>query len=84
MHVFVKNRAALEVTAPAAAAAVTHDALLWISYPKQSGKLESNLNRDVCWRMMQDIGWRAVMQIALDDTWSAPRFRSQDIPRGKG
>jgi hypothetical protein len=50
------------------------DRLTWIAYPK-AGQLDTDLNRDVLWRLMQGKGVRPVRQVALDETWSALRFR---------
>jgi hypothetical protein len=54
---------------------VTYDGLLWMCYPKQTGKIKSDLNRDSLWRLMQPTGFSPVTQIAVDETWSALRFR---------
>jgi hypothetical protein len=46
--------------------------VLWIAYPK-AGK--SDLKRDTLWPMLRPYGLRPISQIAIDDTWSALRFR---------
>lgn len=51
------------------------NALVWISYPKKSSKREGNLSRDVIREAMKGAGWRAVSIVAIDETWSALRFR---------
>ena len=46
---------------------------VWIAYPK-GGK--SDINRDSLWPIVRDAtGMRPITQIALDETWSALRFR---------
>jgi hypothetical protein len=50
-------------------------ALVWVAYPK-AGKLGTDLNRDRLWQLVQDEGIRPVRQIAIDEVWSALRFRS--------
>jgi len=50
-------------------------ALVWISYPKKTSKLETNLSRDAIREAMSDAGWRAVSIVAIDEVWSALRFR---------
>jgi hypothetical protein len=55
--------------------AVARDALVWVAYPK-AGKLGTDLNRDRLWQLVQNEGIRPVRQIAIDDVWSALRFRS--------
>lgn len=51
------------------------NALVWISYPKQSSNLKGALSRDVIREAMNGAGWRAVSIVAIDETWSALRFR---------
>ena len=37
--------------------------------------MKTDINRDIIWRETQETGWRPVTQVALDETWSALRFR---------
>jgi hypothetical protein len=50
------------------------DDLVWVAYPK-AGQLGTDLNRDSLARLLAEDGIRPVRQVALDDTWSALRFR---------
>jgi hypothetical protein len=61
----------------AALAAAQRDALAWVAYPK-GGKLGTDLNRDILAAALSERGVRPVRQIAIDDTWSALRFRPGD------
>lgn len=74
-QLFVRNRAELEQLGQVAFQAVKYDGLLWVCYPKQTAKVETNLNRDILWKLIEPRGLRPVTQIALDATWSALRFR---------
>jgi len=49
--------------------------LLWIAYPKQSSGIKTDVNRDILWQLSLQTGLRPVTQIAIDETWSALRFR---------
>jgi hypothetical protein len=51
------------------------NALVWVSYPKKTSKLAGNLSRDVIRKAMSGAGWRAVSIVAIDEVWSALRFR---------
>jgi hypothetical protein len=51
------------------------NALVWITYPKQTSKLKGDLSRDVIREAMNGPGWRAVSIVAIDEIWSALRFR---------
>ncbi|MBN2093661.1 hypothetical protein JW964_28835, partial [candidate division KSB1 bacterium] len=52
------------------------DVLLWFAYPKKtSKKYQSDISRNQGWQPLGDAGFEAVRQIAIDDDWSALRFR---------
>jgi hypothetical protein len=52
------------------------DAVLWIAYPKQtSKKYKCTFNRDTGWKALGDAGFEPVRQVAIDEDWSALRFR---------
>ena len=72
---FVRDKAQLLREIGPAIAATAPGGLLWIVYAKQTSNVKSDLNRDIIWHETQETGWRPVTQVALDDTWSALRFR---------
>jgi hypothetical protein len=45
---------------------------LWIAYPKGG---RADINRDSLWPIAAEYGLRPITQIALDEVWSALRFR---------
>jgi hypothetical protein len=51
------------------------NALAWISYPKKTSRNASELKRDPLREAMSGSGWRAVSIVAIDEVWSALRFR---------
>ncbi len=75
VHLFVTSIAELEEKGPAALAAIKHDGLLWFSYPKKTSKLKTDISRDAGWKTVRAAGYEAVTQVAVDETWSALRFR---------
>ena len=55
------------------------DAIVWFCYPKQtSQRYTCEFNRDTGWQVLGDHRFEPVRQIALDDDWSALRFRNID------
>jgi len=59
-------------------------ALVWITYPKKTSGVESDLSREAVWAAMEGTGWRPVSQIAIDEVWSALRFRpTEDVKSRK-
>jgi len=79
VHLFVQQRAELQDKAPAAIEAVKPDGLLWISYPKKTSRVPSDLSREVMWEVVIKFGWQAVTQISIDEVWSALRFRPASL-----
>jgi hypothetical protein len=51
---------------------LSQPAFLWICYPKGG---RADINRDSLWPMLLPYGLRPITQIAIDDVWSALRFR---------
>jgi hypothetical protein len=79
VHLFVTNSQDLDRWRQVAMDAVEYDGLLWISYPKRSSKVETDLSRDVLWALMEGTGLRPVTQISIDKVWSALRFRPSEL-----
>lgn len=73
--VFVRSAADLETDEVAhVLEAARQDRLAWVAYPKGK-QLGTDLDRDTLAALLTARGVRPVRQIALDDTWSALRFR---------
>jgi hypothetical protein len=72
---FLPNAAAVETAAAFADEAYRDGARLWFAYPKKSGRLATDINRDHGWGPAAARDLLPVTQIALDETWSALRFR---------
>jgi hypothetical protein len=52
------------------------DAILWVAYPKAtSKKYRCEFNRDSGWSVLGAAGFEPVRQVAIDEDWSALRFR---------
>ena len=52
------------------------DAVVWLAYPKGSSKrYKCDFNRDNGWTKLGALGFEPVRQVAIDDDWSALRFR---------
>jgi hypothetical protein len=79
VHLFVKSVAELNRLAPKAIRALRQDGLLWIAYPKGASGIKTDINRDIGWEVVHDMGLRPVTQVAIDGTWSALRFRRGEL-----
>lgn len=81
VHVFVASQADLARLWPTARDALTPGGLMWLAYPKKTSGIKTDIHRDAGWDVVAADEWLGVTQIAIDDTWSALRFRpAADIP----
>jgi hypothetical protein len=56
------------------------DASVWFAYPKGSSKrYTSTINRDNGWAKLGAAGFEGVRMIAIDEDWSAVRFRRAEF-----
>jgi hypothetical protein len=77
MLLFVELVSEVEALAPKALHNLTSDGILWFAYPKKtSKKYSSDIDRDHGWEVLLDRGFDKVRQVAIDDDWSALRFRN--------
>jgi hypothetical protein len=59
---------------------VEGDAVVWFAYPKGSSKkYKSEINRESGWKEMGEAGFEPVRMVAIDEDWTAVRFRRADF-----
>lgn len=89
VQVFMRDKAEVDALAPRGIEAVTRGGVLWLCYPKGGAKaggqrVATDINRDTGWDVMLTAGWGPVMQVALDEKWSALRWRPESDVKRKG
>jgi hypothetical protein len=73
---FVITQVELASASAKLAKACEGDAVLWMVYPKRtSKKYRCELNRDSGWPGLAEAGFEPVRMVAVDEDWSALRFR---------
>ena len=50
--------------------------ILWVTYPKGTSGVGTDLNRDIIWRRAKELGMDAVANFAVDDVWTAMRLKT--------
>ncbi|MBX0334857.1 YdeI/OmpD-associated family protein [Pontibacter sp. HSC-14F20] len=75
VQVFATDSRELNYYVPLAVPSLKRNGLLWVAYPKKSSGIKSDLNRDNGWEAVSGLGYAAVRQVAIDDTWSSLRFK---------
>jgi len=73
---FVTRQDQLDAISAQIAAKTEGDAIVWFAYPKgTSKKLKCDFNRDTGWTILKSSGFDTVRAIAIDQDWTAIRFR---------
>jgi hypothetical protein len=73
---FVTTQQQINALAPAIAQKAAGDAIVWFAYPKgTSKKHKSQIDRDNGWNMLRHEGFEPIRMVAIDEDWSAKRFR---------
>lgn len=73
---FVTKQREVDSLAQAIAKRAKGDALVWFAYPKGTSKrYKSEINRDTGWQVLGKLGFEPVRMVAIDEDWSASRFR---------
>ncbi len=73
---FATTQTDCDVVSSTIANATEGDSIVWIAYPKStSKKYKCEFNRDHGWTVLGEAGFEPVRQVAIDEDWSALRFR---------
>lgn len=74
--VFVITREAVDTAVSELVSKIKGDVTLWFAYPKgTSKKYHSDISRDAGWSALGKAGFEGVRLVAIDEDWSALRFR---------
>ena len=81
---FVTRQGEVDKLAPQIAARAEGDATIWFAYPKgTSKKYKCDFNRDTGWDKLKAEGFDTVRAVAIDDDWSALRFRRNEFIKAR-
>ncbi len=71
---FTKNESEIKEWVPKATDKQKKEGQLWLSYPKKSGSIDTDLTRDNTWGAVQAFGLDPVRLISLNEDWSSMRL----------
>lgn len=75
--IFVKSVSEIDFFAPIVLHNLLADGVLWFCYLKKTSvKYDSDITRDHGWKALNDSGFQGIRMVAMDDDWSAMRFRN--------
>ena len=81
---FVTRLAEVNALAPSLAARAPGDPILWFAYPKgTSKKFKCDFNRDTGWATLKKAGFDTVRSVAIDEDWTALRFRRTEFIKSR-
>jgi len=83
---FASKQAEVDKLSTLLVAKADGDALVWFAYPKGTSKrYKCEFNRDSGWHVLTKAGFDTVRAVAIDEDWSALRFRRKEyIKRSAG
>lgn len=74
IHFFVRDRSELEKLFPDVKERLEPDGTLWVSWPKMSSDMTTDLKESVVMELGLNIGLVDVKVTAIDETWSGLKF----------
>jgi hypothetical protein len=81
---FVLRKGEVDSLAAQIAKRAKGDAIVWFACPKGSSKkYKCDFNRDTGWDAMNELGFETVRAVAIDDDWSALRFRRSEFVKAR-
>ena len=74
IQAFVRDRDDLDEVVELVLEALKPGGILWMSYPKRSSKVPTDLSRGAGWDPLYQAGRGPVAAISIDEVWSGLRF----------
>lgn len=78
VQLFVKNKAELKQEMERLREHLRPDTIFWITYPKKSSGIASDLDMMTSWDETSALKLSPVASAAIDEVWTALRFRPED------
>jgi hypothetical protein len=82
VHLFTTERAVLERTAPALLPVLVPNGMVWISWPKTSSRVPTDITEDVLREVLLPMGLVDIKVCAVDEIWSGLKFVIRKELRG--
>jgi hypothetical protein len=75
IQAFFKTQSEVEKALPDLRRALKKTGLIWMTFPKGTSKIQTDLTRDKGWDALKDIDLKWTNLISVNDTWSAFSMR---------
>jgi hypothetical protein len=75
IQIFAKDKKELASLVPRAVSALKPDSILWLSFPKGTSKIQTDLTRDKGWEVLRELDLKFITLISVNEMWSAFALR---------
>lgn len=82
VHLFATDRVALAKNLSKLRHEMAEDGLLWVSWPKRTAGVPTNISEDVIRELALPLGWVDIKVCAVDETWSGLKLVVRVTQRG--
>jgi hypothetical protein len=83
VHFFTKSREELKKQLPAFMKSIRQDGMIWVSWPKKSSKVSTDITEDVVREVALPLGVVDVKVCAIDEIWSGLKLVTRKENRKK-
>lgn len=74
IHLFTSSRSELERHVPAMIKHISDSGMIWISWPKQSAKVPTDITEQTLRDVILPTGFVDIKVVAIDEVWSGLKF----------
>ena len=74
-QIFVRNKVELDKLAPRVIRALKPESVFWVSFPKGTSKIQTDLTRDKGWGALREADLMINNLVSVNETWSAFSLR---------
>jgi hypothetical protein len=78
IQLFTKFQAELKDNFPTLKQTLKDNGYLWITYPKGTSKVDTDINRELIWHIGEEFGFKPAAMISIDPIWAAFKLKKVD------
>jgi hypothetical protein len=75
VQLFIHSYLELAEKLPGVKAHLNTNTIFWICFPKQTGKVKTDINRDILTVYAAKMDWKGIGMFSIDNDWAAMRFK---------
>ncbi len=75
LQIFLQNSGELKTLAPRMKSALSPTGLVWLTFPKGTSGIQTDLSRDTGWESLKPLDLKWITLVSVNETWSAFAMR---------